>query len=82
MSSQVSQRKTVGPGRVGTKIIREEAGRERVSRRKRGKDTIFRIQKLITALCECCSVIILHSSSPSPSVPWKIHSPCVDDPRT
>jgi hypothetical protein len=49
----VSQRKTVGPGRVGAKIIREEAGRERVSRRKRGKDTIFRIQKLITALYEC-----------------------------
>jgi len=43
----------VAPGRVGAKIISKEAGRERVSRRKRGKDTIFRIQKLITALCEC-----------------------------
>lgn len=40
-------------GKGGAKIIREEAVRERVSRRKRGKDTIFRIQKLITALCEC-----------------------------
>lgn len=43
----MNQRKIVGPGRVRAKIIREEAGRERVSSRKRGKDTIFRIQKLI-----------------------------------
>jgi len=72
----------VGPGRVGVKIIREEAGREGVSRRKRGKGTIFRKQKLITALYECSSVIILHSSSPSPSIPWKMYSPCVDPRRT
>jgi hypothetical protein len=39
----------LGPKYSGKRL---EGGRERVSRRKRGNDTIFRIQKLITALYE------------------------------